>query len=683
MKRISKMCICLFLALVLMGTFTKAAYGEESGFQYFITENSAGTKEVCIYGYNGTEENLIIPEEIEGYKVGEVNFISYIFGGDVRGLNKTVKTVTLPSSVRIFNGSFLESLEDIIIDENNPYIESEDGIVYNKSKQLMFIIRGKSGVLDIKEGVTGFSEEFVCECPGITAINLPASFKQWYNNTSFPKLECINISHENTEFASVDGILYDKEKKTLIYCPNGKGGEVNIPDSVTVIEYGAFLGCNYIKNITIPDSVTGIGEYAFSGCESLEEINFPNTIEKFPTEMLSYCTSLKSITIPASVKSISAGVFKLSGLTEIKVDENSADFSVRDGMLCDKKGQCLIMYPPNSEENVNIPEYITSIADMAFTSGTEIVKVVIPDSVKSLGNNLFENCTCLEEVVLPEGIKSIPYSAFSLCENLKKINIPSTVTEIGDDAFCGCTSLKSITIPENVTNIGMFILLSSGIENVKIESAVLNSIANYAFETFGEEVNIYVDDEGVYNRINSNKSSYGQSINLILNKKPDPLQLSTYDVTLYTGSAKKSITVKATLTGISGTVKWKTSKKSVATVKNGRITAVGKGTSVITASVGEYTKKIKVTVKNPTITVSDGSESVSTIKVKRGKAVYYRVHVNPSKSGIKLAVDKNAKKFAKVTLKNNILTVKGIKKGNVKFKLQSGKTSKTVNVRIN
>lgn len=640
MKKISKLNICLIFAFVLMGTFTKAAYGEESRFEYYITESSVGTTEICIYGYNGTEENLVIPEEIEGYKVGEVTLDSYIFGdfGEYgQRLNKTVKTVTLPSSVRIFNGSSLEYLEDIIIDADNPYIESEDGIVYNKSKELMYVIRGKSGVLDIKEGVTGFSESFVCQCPELTGINLPASFKLWYNDMKCPKLENINVSQDNTDFSSVDGILYDKEKKTIICCPNGKSGDINIPDSVTAIEYGAFEGCHYIKGVTIP----------------------------------------------ASVKYISAGAFRLSGLTEIKVDENSADFSVRDGMLCDKEGECLIMYPPNSEENVNIPEYITSIESMAFTSSTKIVKVVIPDSVKSLGNNIFENCTCLEEVVLPEGITSIPYGAFSLCENLKKLNIPSTVTEIDDNAFYGCASLKSITIPKNVKSIGMFILLFSGIEDVTIESSVLNSITNYAFETFGEKVNIYVDDEAVYNKINNNKSSYGNSINVILNKKPDPLQLSTYNVTLYTGSAKKSITVKASLTGILGTVKWNTSKKSVATVKNGRITAVDKGTAVITASVGEYTKKIKVTVKNPAITVSDGSESVSTIKVKRGKTVYYRAHVNPSKSGIKLTIDKNAKKFAKVTLKNNILTVKGIKKGNVKFKLQSGKTSKTIKIKVN
>lgn len=44
-------------------------------------------------------------------------------------------------------------------------------------------------------------------------------------------------------------------------------------------------------------------------------------------------------------------------------------------------------------------------------------------------------------------------------------------------------------------------------------------------------------------------------------------------------------------------IKWSTNKSKVATVKNGTVTAVGKGTAVITAKVGNKKLKCKVTVK--------------------------------------------------------------------------------------
>ena len=56
--------------------------------------------------------------------------------------------------------------------------------------------------------------------------------------------------------------------------------EIIIPSSVTIIEEGAFLGCNNLKRVVIPDSVTEMGKAAFKNCSSLNN-TFPNnrTIE--------------------------------------------------------------------------------------------------------------------------------------------------------------------------------------------------------------------------------------------------------------------------------------------------------------------------------------------------------------------------------------------------------------------
>jgi hypothetical protein len=70
-------------------------------------------------------------------------------------------------------------------------------------------------------------------------------------------------------------------------------------------------------------------------------------------------------------------------------------------------------------------------------------------------------------------------------------------------------------------------------------------------------------------------------------------KLSKKQATLLTGQTLK---LKVTNKG-KKSVKWSTSKSKVAKVKNGRITAVGKGKAVITAKVGNKKLKCKITVK--------------------------------------------------------------------------------------
>jgi uncharacterized repeat protein (TIGR02543 family) len=71
------------------------------------------------------------------------------------------------------------------------------------------------------------------------------------------------------------------------------------------------------------------------------------------------------------------------------------------------------------------------------------------------------------------------------------------------------------------------------------------------------------------------------------------LTLGKSKVTLTVGN---SYTVKATTKNTTGSVTWTSSDESIATVKNGKITAVAAGTATITASINGISKTVKVTV---------------------------------------------------------------------------------------
>ena len=75
----------------------------------------------------------------------------------------------------------------------------------------------------------------------------------------------INISENNKYYTLVDGVLYSKNKETLVLYPLGNTAEtVEIPNFVTKIEVNAFQKSTNIKNIVVPDSVTDIKNYAFA-----------------------------------------------------------------------------------------------------------------------------------------------------------------------------------------------------------------------------------------------------------------------------------------------------------------------------------------------------------------------------------------------------------------------------------
>ena len=86
---------------------------------------------------------------------------------------------------------------------------------------------------------------------GIVAI--PESVT--YNGTSFP---VTSIGNNAFKYNSVTS--------------------VTIPNTVTTIDEGAFLGCRSLTSVNIPNSVTAIGKKVFSGCQRLTNINIPNSV---------------------------------------------------------------------------------------------------------------------------------------------------------------------------------------------------------------------------------------------------------------------------------------------------------------------------------------------------------------------------------------------------------------------
>jgi hypothetical protein len=87
-------------------------------------------------------------------------------------------------------------------------------------------------------------------------------------------LIAITVNALNPVYSSVDGMLFDKSRTTLLYCPGGRTGSYRIPDGVTSIPNYAFQWCPNLSTLTAPNTVTNIATLAFNVDPSLTAIFF-------------------------------------------------------------------------------------------------------------------------------------------------------------------------------------------------------------------------------------------------------------------------------------------------------------------------------------------------------------------------------------------------------------------------
>ena len=255
-------------------------------------------------------------------------------------------------------------------------------------------------------------------------------------------LEYIEVEEGNPVFCSVDGVLFDKEKRSLFTYPAAATRtSYTVPESVKDIAYAAFANNQHLVNVTIPDEVTGLGTSVFNACSKLEEVRLSSNLKSLPGLLFTQCEHLKSVTIPQGVTNLGLGV---------------------------------------------------------FTGCTSLTSMTMPASVVSTEYAVFENCTSLSEVTLSPNLKEINQKLFLNCSSLVEIQIPEGVTSVLSNAFKNCLSLKTIDLPESVNRLG-----NSPFSGCKLDSLLIRGIIEHRwistsiFEGMGTETKVYVQPSQV------------------------------------------------------------------------------------------------------------------------------------------------------------------------------------------
>ncbi|MBQ7632187.1 MAG: leucine-rich repeat domain-containing protein [Paludibacteraceae bacterium] len=298
--------------------------------------------------------------------------------------------------------------------------------------------------IEIPNSVTSIGEGAFSGCSNLTGITIPNSVTSIGAGafSSCSGLTSINVESDNSNYSSVDGVLFNKDVTTLIQYPRGKKGAYIIPNSVTSIGDFALFKCTNLTAITIPNSVTSIGTYAFAGCTGLTSIELPNSVTSIGEAPFYDCTSLTSPIYNAHL---------------------------------------FVRMPYSYSGAYSIPDGIESIVGGAFSACSNLTSVTIPNSVTTIGDHAFSDCYALTGVTIPQSVTSIEEYAFAFCPGLTSITIPESVTSLGVWAFTGCSGLTSVEIPNSVTSIGEYTFYGcSGLTSVTIPNSV-TSIGGWAF----------------------------------------------------------------------------------------------------------------------------------------------------------------------------------------------------------
>ena len=246
------------------------AFKSDDGYIYAVEFDD---KTCRVINYVGDETDIVIPKEIDGYKVTSIDdFLEedYMSASGAFCNNEKIKSVTILADIEYLGiKAFIgcDNLEKVVLPET---------------------------LKSIDFGAFAF-------CDNLKSINLPDS------------LESVGY-----KFAWDTKWLTEKEAKEKLVVILGKlisgrkaEGKVVIPSNVKEIADYAFENNSGMTHLVVPGTCKSIGNWAIINCSKLEKITLKNGVKYISgagSAVIDNCPKIKAIVLPPSLTKESADI---------------------------------------------------------------------------------------------------------------------------------------------------------------------------------------------------------------------------------------------------------------------------------------------------------------------------------------------------------------------------------------
>ena len=616
---------------------------------------------------------------------------------------KELTEVTIPKTVKTLGTSAFSSCSKL------ETVTFEEGIQLSEIPQNIFYNCAVLKEISIPEGVTKISGGAFYNCNGLNTITLPSTVEAAASNNSgyYPFYGAGNTQTE-VNFTEAAGKKWETIPASLFR--NSKIGSITIPASVTSIGDYAFNTCSNLTEAVIESKALTIGSRAFGLTNSngnnanltiygwigsnSENYSISNTIKSFipigvlaseinvsPSELTAYAGIPDSLT--AELKYLEVDHEKYPVLAEgfeyEKAVWSTSDHAIvtvdQEGILSPLKAgvatvTASIAGPAGTELPTSGSVFVTVVNPVVDITDTSAEIWVDEESHKT---NYTIDPTSKKEYLRWESSNDA-YATVDADGVVTAVDVPPRTNHctviitahygIASDSY-PVTVYKWID-PESVTLNKTTLDLITNVEEKKTAKLSASVLPTYTTDptVFWESSDsriVKVDQEG-----NVTAVSNGTAVITAYAKKKDGskvtaecevtvttnvtgIELSESEIELYIGDEYKLTAALLPENASDRTVTWTSDRPEIAAVDaNGKISALAKGTAVITATTGNgFTAECKVTVNNPKPTAI--SLDAETAALAIGETIQLNALLTPDNAEAELTWTSSNDEVATVT----------------------------------
>lgn len=300
----------------------------------------------------------------------------------------------------------------------------------------------------------------------LQSINIPPLLTDFplnniFNCSSMLKIE---VHPDNPTYCSHDGLLYTKDRKTLLFCPRSRTDAVIVPEGVTTLGSRCFQGCKKLARIhlpstlrriedwalaesvhstlKIPNSVDTVGARAFSGIKVTSVFRFSKQVKYLPNYCF-YEAHLCDYSFIKQIRSIGAYCFQAPYSDNVEMPKHLQLLELEE--LGEKS-----FYNRKEIESLEFSSRLKKIHKAAFYNMNTFLQIRIHSLIPyHPGTDVFD-LGYSTKLIVPEGTADIfrhtpPWLAFPTIDEMKT-EVDSTEGKVIEDTKLLGQRLESIAL---------------------------------------------------------------------------------------------------------------------------------------------------------------------------------------------------------------------------------------------